>query len=139
MLDKLAPDYPIVSKVLEYRQLTKLKSTYADGLVNYIEEDGRIHSKFNQTITATVRRIEPSAEPNLQNIPVRVVTGDGSIRKVFVPEDGYIFVDADYSQIELRVLAHCSGDANLNRGLPGKERIFIELQLLRYFTFLLKR
>lgn len=110
VLDKLAPDYPIVSKVLEYRQLTKLKSTYADGLVNYIEEDGRIHSKFNQTITATGRI--SSTEPNLQNIPVRVELGR-LIRKVFVPEDGYIFVDADYSQIELRVLAHCSGDANL--------------------------
>ena len=111
VLDKLAPDYPIVSKVLEYRQLTKLKSTYADGLVNYIEEDGRIHSKFNQTITATGRI--SSTEPNLQNIPVRVELGR-LIRKVFVPEDGYVFVDADYSQIELRVLAHLfSGDANL--------------------------
>ena len=134
VLDKLAPDYPIVSKVLEYRQLTKLKSTYADGLVNYIEEDGRIHSKFNQTITATGRI--SSTEPNLQNIPVRVELGR-LIRKVFVPEDGYIFVDADYSQIELRVLAHCSGDANLIEAYR-KKRIFIELQLLRYFTFLLR-
>ena len=110
VLDKLAPDYPIVNKVLEYRQLTKLKSTYADGLVGYIKEDGRIHSKFNQTITATGRI--SSTEPNLQNIPVRMELGR-LIRKVFVPEDGYIFVDADYSQIELRILAHCSGDANL--------------------------
>ena len=110
VLDKLAPDYPIVSKVLEYRQLTKLKSTYADGLVNYIEEDGRIHSKFNQTITATGRI--SSTEPNLQNIPIRMELGR-LIRKVFIPEDGFVFVDADYSQIELRVLAHMAGDEHL--------------------------
>ena len=110
VLEKLAPDYPIVSKILEYRQLTKLKSTYADGLANYIQMDGRIHGKFNQTITATGRI--SSTEPNLQNIPVRMELGR-LIRKVFVPEDGYVFVDADYSQIELRILAHCSGDEQL--------------------------
>ena len=110
VLDKLAPDYPIVAKILEYRQLTKLKSTYADGLGAVIEKDGRIHSTFNQTITATGRI--SSTEPNLQNIPARVELGR-LIRKVFVPEEGYVFVDADYSQIELRVLAHCSGDAAL--------------------------
>ncbi|MGN1267282.1 MAG: DNA polymerase I [Dorea sp.] len=110
VLEKLAPDYPIISKILEYRQLTKLKSTYADGLANYISEDGRIHGKFNQTTTATGRI--SSTEPNLQNIPVRVELGR-LIRKVFIPEDGYVFVDADYSQIELRVLAHCSGDKQL--------------------------
>ena len=110
VLDKLAPDYPVVSKVLEYRQLTKLKSTYADGLAGYIQEDGRIHGKFHQTVTATGRL--SSAEPNLQNIPVRVELGR-MIRKVFVPEEGYVFVDADYSQIELRVLAHCSQDEQL--------------------------
>lgn len=110
VLEKLAPDYPIVSKILFYRQLTKLKSTYADGLVNYIQEDGRIHSNFNQTITATGRI--SSTEPNLQNIPIRVELGR-LIRKVFVPAEGYVFVDADYSQIELRVLAHMSGDENL--------------------------
>ena len=110
ILDKLAPDYPIVSKILEYRQLTKLKSTYADGLANYIREDGRIHGKFNQTITATGRI--SSTEPNLQNIPIRMELGR-LIRKVFIPEEGYVFVDADYSQIELRVLAHCSGDEQL--------------------------
>ena len=110
VLDKLAPEYPIVKKILEYRQLTKLKSTYADGLVNYICNDGRIHGKFNQTITATGRI--SSTEPNLQNIPVRMELGR-LIRKVFVPEDDYVFVDADYSQIELRVLAHCSGDEQL--------------------------
>ena len=110
ILEKLAPDYPIVSKILEYRQLTKLKSTYADGLANYIGDDGRIHGKFNQTITATGRI--SSTEPNLQNIPVRMELGR-LIRKVFVPEEGYVFVDADYSQIELRILAHCSGDEAL--------------------------
>lgn len=110
VLEKLAPDYPIIEKILEYRQYSKLKSTYADGLANYISEDGRIHSKFNQTITATGRL--SSTEPNLQNIPVRMELGR-LIRKVFIPEEGYVFVDADYSQIELRVLAHCSGDRNL--------------------------
>ncbi len=110
VLEKLAVDYPIVSHILEYRQLTKLKSTYADGLANYIQMDGRIHGKFNQTITATGRI--SSTEPNLQNIPVRMELGR-LIRKVFVPEEGYMFVDADYSQIELRVLAHCSGDEQL--------------------------
>lgn len=110
VLEKLAPEYPIVAKILEYRQLTKLKSTYADGLAGYIQEDGRIHGKFNQTVTATGRI--SSTEPNLQNIPVRVELGR-KIRKVFVPEEGYVFVDADYSQIELRVLAHCSGDEQL--------------------------
>ncbi len=110
VLEKLAPDYPIVSDILEYRQLTKLKSTYADGLANYIQEDGRIHGKFNQTITATGRI--SSTEPNLQNIPIRMELGR-LIRKVFVPEEGYVFVDADYSQIELRILAHCSGDEQL--------------------------
>ena len=110
VLEKLATDYPVVSDILEYRQLTKLKSTYADGLANYIADDGRIHGKFNQTITATGRI--SSTEPNLQNIPVRMELGR-LIRKVFVPEDGYVFVDADYSQIELRILAHCSGDEQL--------------------------
>ena len=107
VLEKLAPEYPIVAKILEYRQLAKLKSTYADGLAGYIQADGRIHGKFNQTITATGRI--SSTEPNLQNIPVRMELGR-LIRKVFIPEDGFVFVDADYSQIELRMLAHCSGD-----------------------------
>ena len=107
VLEKLAPEYPIVAKILEYRQMTKLKSTYADGLAAFIQPDGRIHGKFHQTITATGRL--SSAEPNLQNIPVRMELGR-LIRKVFIPEDGFVFVDADYSQIELRILAHCSGD-----------------------------
>ena len=110
VLDRLAPDYPIVADILEYRQLTKLKSTYADGLVNYIAEDGRIHTSFNQTITATGRL--SSTEPNLQNIPMRIELGR-LIRKAFLPKTGFVFVDADYSQIELRVLAHLSGDEKL--------------------------
>lgn len=110
VLEKLAPEYPVVSKILQYRQLTKLKSTYADGLAGCIREDGRIHSSFNQTITATGRI--SSTEPNLQNIPIRMEIGR-LIRKVFVPAEGFVFVDADYSQIELRVLAHMSGDENL--------------------------
>lgn len=110
VLERLAPDYPIVSEILEYRQLTKLKSTYADGLALCIAPNGRIHSTFNQTITATGRI--SSTEPNLQNIPIRMELGR-LIRKVFVPKDGYVFIDADYSQIELRVLAHMSGDQNL--------------------------
>ncbi|MFR2956639.1 MAG: DNA polymerase I, partial [Lachnospiraceae bacterium] len=110
VLEKLAVDYPIVAHILEYRQLTKLKSTYADGLANYIAEDGRIHGKFHQTITATGRL--SSTEPNLQNIPIRMELGR-LIRKVFVPRQGFVFLDADYSQIELRVLAHLSGDEML--------------------------
>ncbi len=110
VLEKLADEYPIVEKVLSYRQLTKLKSTYAEGLAACIASDGRIHGTFNQTITATGRI--SSTEPNLQNIPVRMELGR-AIRKVFVPKEGCVFVDADYSQIELRVLAHMSGDEGL--------------------------
>ena len=110
VLEKLAPDYPFVSRILEYRALTKLYSTYAVGLQTYISDDGRIHGTFNQTVTATGRI--SSTEPNLQNIPIRTEMGS-RIRDVFVPEEGYSFVDADYSQIELRVLASMSGDENL--------------------------
>ncbi len=110
VLEKLAPDYPVIRKILEYRQLTKLKSTYADGLANYISDDGRIHGTFNQTITATGRI--SSTEPNLQNIPIRMEIGK-AFRKVFVPKKGFLFIDADYSQIELRLLAHISGDEHL--------------------------
>lgn len=110
VLDKLAEDYPFVREILEYRQLTKLSSTYAEGLVRFIEDDGRIHGTFNQTVTATGRI--SSTEPNLQNIPIRVELGR-LIRKVFVPCDGCVFVDADYSQVELRILAHMSGDEKL--------------------------
>ena len=110
VLEKMAPDYPIVADILEYRGLAKLKSTYADGLASCIKEDGRIHTSFNQTITATGRI--SSTEPNLQNIPMRMELGR-QIRKVFVPKEGYEFTDADYSQIELRVLAHMSRDEKL--------------------------
>ncbi|MDY3817728.1 MAG: DNA polymerase I [Lachnospiraceae bacterium] len=110
VLEKLAPEYPLVDKILEYRQLTKLKSTYADGLGKDIDADGRIRSTFNQTITATGRI--SSTEPNLQNIPIRMELGR-LIRKVFLPKEGYVFLDSDYSQIELRVLAHMSGDERL--------------------------
>lgn len=110
VLEKLAPDYPIVSDILEYRGLAKLKSTYADGLSAYIEADDRIHTSFNQTITATGRI--SSTEPNLQNIPMRTELGR-LIRKVFVPKEGFVFADADYSQIELRILAHMSEDKGL--------------------------
>ena len=120
ILEKLASENPIVNDILEYRQLTKLKSTYADGLGAVIEKDGRIHSTFNQTITATGRI--SSTEPNLQNIPVRMELGR-LIRKVFVPEAGFVFLDADYSQIELRVLAHMSGDEKLIKAYREAEDI----------------
>ncbi|MCM1284313.1 MAG: DNA polymerase I [Muribaculaceae bacterium] len=110
VLEKLAGEYPIVSDILEYRQLAKLKSTYADGLVNYADGTGRIHTTFHQTITATGRL--SSTDPNLQNIPIRIELGR-LIRKVFHPMEGNLFVDSDYSQIELRLLAHMSGDENL--------------------------
>ncbi len=110
VLEKIAGEHPVIPLILEYRQLTKLNSTYVEGLSVFIGEDGRIHGKFNQTVTATGRI--SSTEPNLQNIPTRLPLGR-EIRKVFVPEDGYTFLDADYSQIELRVLAHLSGDATL--------------------------
>lgn len=120
VLEKLAQDAPIVNLILEYRQLTKLKSTYADGLSNFIGADGRIHSTFNQTITATGRI--SSTEPNLQNIPIRMELGR-LIRKVFIPKEGFLFVDADYSQIELRVLAHLSGDEHLIRAYQEAQDI----------------
>lgn len=110
VLEKLSEEYPIVADILEYRGLTKLKSTYAEGLLNCIRDDGRIHSTFQQTITATGRI--SSVEPNLQNIPVRMELGR-QIRKVFVPKPGCLFTDADYSQIELRILAHISEDTKL--------------------------
>ncbi len=110
VLEKLAPEHPIIEDILEYRGLTKLKSTYADGLAQYIDAGGRIHTNFNQTITATGRI--SSTEPNLQNIPMRMELGR-RIRKVFVPREGCVLMDADYSQIELRVLAHMSGDEEL--------------------------
>lgn len=110
VLEKLAEEHPIASEILEYRGLAKLKSTYADGLLPCIGPDGRIHTTLNQTITATGRI--SSTEPNLQNIPMRMELGR-LIRRAFIPKEGYLFTDADYSQIELRVLAHMSGDEQL--------------------------
>ena len=110
VLSKLKDEHPIIPKILEYRSLTKLKSTYVDGLTGTVRGDGRIHSTFNQTVTATGRL--SSTEPNLQNIPARSALGR-EIRKAFIPADGYTFVDADYSQIELRVMAAISKDESL--------------------------
>ncbi|WP_130836773.1 DNA polymerase I [Lachnoclostridium sp. Marseille-P6806] len=110
ILTKLAPDYPVIQDILDYRAVTKLKSTYADGLAAFVGEDLRIHTSFNQTITATGRI--SSNDPNLQNIPMRTEMGR-LIRRAFVPRDGYIFTDSDYSQIELRILASMSGDRGL--------------------------
>ena len=110
-LERAAAYSPIATLVLEYRQLAKLKSTYADGLLKVISPaDGRIHSSFNQMVTATGRI--SSADPNLQNIPVRTPLG-AELRHMFVPAEGYVLSDADYSQIELRVLAHISHDAGM--------------------------
>lgn len=120
VLEKLTGEHPIIPKILEYRQLTKLNSTYAEGLAAYIQADGRIHGTFHQTVTVTGRI--SSADPNLQNIPTRMPLGR-EIRKVFIPADGYVFVDADYSQIELRVLAHMSGDEALIAAYQADEDI----------------
>ncbi|MCR5655662.1 MAG: DNA polymerase I [Lachnospiraceae bacterium] len=110
VLEKLAVDNPVVRDILDYRAVSKLKSTYADGLVGYIDSDGRIRTTFNQMVTATGRL--SSTDPNLQNIPMRTEMGQ-QIRKVFVAKEGCVLVDADYSQIELRILAHYSNDAGL--------------------------
>lgn len=120
VLEKLKTEDPVIEKILDYRQLTKLKSTYADGLADYIEADGRIHTSFNQTVTATGRL--SSTEPNLQNIPIRTELGR-DLRKVFVPKEGYCFIDADYSQIELRILAAMSGDEKLIGAYKNSEDI----------------
>ena len=110
VLEKLKHKHPIIPAIMDYRMLTKLKSTYADGLMKVIGEDGRIRTTFQNLVTATGRL--SSTEPNLQNIPVRTDLG-AEIRKMFVPRDGYVLVDADYSQIELRVLAHIAGDTTM--------------------------
>ena len=107
VLEKLKNKHPIVPAIMDYRMLTKLKSTYADGLLKVICEDGRVRTTFQNLVTATGRL--SSSEPNLQNIPVRTDLG-AEIRKMFVPKPGCVLVDADYSQIELRVLAHIAGD-----------------------------
>ena len=120
VLEKLRGQHPIIEEILEYRQLTKLKSTYADGLGKVIAPDGRIHTSFQNTVTATGRL--SSTEPNLQNIPVRTELG-AELRKMFVAPAGKVLVDADYSQIELRLLAHIAGDKAMIDGFRSGEDI----------------
>ncbi len=120
VLEKLRDKHPIIEALIEYRQLTKLKSTYTDGLVKVISPDGRIHTSFHMTATATGRL--SSTEPNLQNIPVRTELG-GELRKMFVAGDGMVLVDADYSQIELRILAHISRDSRMAEAFAEGEDI----------------
>lgn len=121
VLEKLAEEHPIVGRILEYRQLAKLKSTYCDGLLAVVNpQTGRIHSVFNQTVTVTGRI--SSAEPNLQNIPTRTELGS-RMRRVFIAKDGCVLADADYSQIELRVLAHIAGDETMINAFKNGEDI----------------
>ena len=121
VLEKLRTEHPVIEKILEYRQLTKLNSTYVEGLKPFINpKTKRIHSFFHQTITATGRI--SSTEPNLQNIPTRIEFGK-QLRKVFKPEEGKVYIDADYSQIELRVLAHLSGDEHMIEAFKNGEDI----------------
>lgn len=118
VLEALKEKHPVVQAIMDYRMLTKLKSTYADGLQKEIAPDGRIHTTFQNLVTATGRL--SSTEPNLQNIPVRTELGS-EIRKMFVPRDGWVFVDADYSQIELRVLAHIARDRQMQAAFRSGE------------------
>ena len=120
VLEELAPDYPIVKLILEYRSLAKLKSTYCDGLLKVIQADGRIHTSFNQVETRTGRI--SSLEPNLQNIPIRTELGR-EMRRFFVAESGSTLIDADYSQIELRVLAALANDENMINAFNNGEDI----------------
>ena len=120
VLDKLRGKHPIIEQILDYRTLTKLKSTYADGLLKEISADGRIHTNFQMTVTATGRL--SSTEPNLQNIPVRRELG-AQIRKMFVASPGKVLVDADYSQIELRLLAHIANDETMIAAFRNGEDI----------------
>ena len=120
VLESLRDKHPIIPAIIDYRMLTKLHSTYAEGLLKVIAADGRIHSTFQNMVTATGRL--SSTDPNLQNIPVRTELG-GEIRKMFVPEEGCVLVDADYSQIELRVLAHIAGDKAMRQAFIDREDI----------------
>lgn len=120
VLEKLRGKHPIVQMVLDYRMLTKLKSTYADGLLKLIDSDGRIRTKFQMTVTATGRL--SSTDPNLQNIPIRKELGS-HIREMFIASKGNVLVDADYSQIELRLLAHISGDKHMQEAFLSGEDI----------------
>ena len=124
ILEKLKDKHPVIEKILEYRSLMKLNSTYVEGLLPYINENTkRIHSYFHQTVTQTGRI--SSTEPNLQNIPTRIEFGK-RLRKVFKPEKGYVFIDADYSQIELRVLAHISQDEHMLEAFKNDEDIHVQ-------------
>ena len=120
VLERLKDQHPVISKIMDFREYTKLKSTYADGLSRTIDPDGRIRSHFQMTVTATGRL--SSTEPNLQNIPIRKELG-GEIRKMFVAPSGWVLVDADYSQIELRLLAHISGDKTMQAAFTKREDI----------------
>jgi len=120
VLEKIKHEHPVIEKILEYRQLQKLNSTYVEGLIPYIDETSRIHSKFHQTVTTTGRI--SSTDPNLQNIPTRIELGK-KLRKVFKPKENCIYIDADYSQIELRVLAHISQDENMIEAFNNNEDI----------------
>ena len=120
VLEKLKDKHPIIPAIMDYRVLTKLKSTYADGLMKVICEDGRIRTTFQNLVTATGRL--SSTDPNLQNIPVRTDLG-AEIRKMFVPKEGYVLVDADYSQIELRVLAHIADDSVMQQAFISGQDI----------------
>ena len=120
VLEKLQREHPIIRRILDYRMLTKLKSTYADGLLKVIAPDGRIHTTFQNTVTATGRL--SSTDPNLQNIPVRTELG-AEIRRMFVARPGWVLVDADYSQIELRVLAHIADDQHMQQAFAAGEDI----------------
>ncbi|HBD62860.1 MAG TPA: DNA polymerase I, partial [Clostridiales bacterium] len=120
VLDRLKSEHEIVEMIIEYRQMVKLNSTYVEGLKSVVGETGRVHSSFNQTIAATGRI--SSTEPNLQNIPTRTEEGR-ELRKAFVADDGYVLCDADYSQIELRVLAHLADEKNLIEAFENNEDI----------------
>ena len=125
ILEKLKFTHPIIERILEYRQIGKLNSTYVEGLMPYINKTTKkIHSSFHQTVTATGRI--SSTEPNLQNIPTRNELGK-NLRKVFKPEEGNIFIDADYSQIELRVLAHISNDEHMIQAFNNDEDIHTQV------------
>ena len=132
VLDKLKDQSPIIDKIIEYRQIVKLNSTYVEGLLSIINPiDGRIHSSFNQTITTTGRI--SSTEPNLQNIPVKLEMGR-NIRKVFISDKGCKLVDADYSQVELRVLAHMSQDETMIDAFKHNEDITLRKQHTQVFN-----
>ena len=124
VLEKLKDKHVVIEKILDYRQLVKLNSTYVEGLLPYIDGTSRIHSDFHQSVTQTGRI--SSTEPNLQNIPTRFELGK-NLRKVFNTKEGYIYLDADYSQIELRVLAHISEDKNMIKAFKNNEDIHTDV------------